>query len=139
MRTYASPAPPAAGYLSDVYLFSAAANTWTALSLSGSGPSSRVGMGFEATPDGMLYVFGGTGGSGGNRTGIGGWLVSWAELSIGAALMGAHTHIYIYIVTGFLGDFYRLSVASSSWTQCGAWEVGYVALAISIQHEPRDS
>ena len=35
------------------------ANTWTALSPSGSGPSLRGFMGFAATPDGMLYVFGG--------------------------------------------------------------------------------
>jgi hypothetical protein len=42
-----------------VYRFSPAANTWTALSPSGSGPSPRYGMGFAATPDGMLYVFGG--------------------------------------------------------------------------------
>jgi hypothetical protein len=48
------------GYLNDVYRFSAAANTWTALSPSGSGPSPRISMGFAATPDGMLYVFGGT-------------------------------------------------------------------------------
>jgi hypothetical protein len=72
MRTCARPSPPAAGYLNDVYRFSAAANTWTAVSTSGSSPSPRVGMGFEATPDGMLYVFGGTGGTGGNRTGEGG-------------------------------------------------------------------
>jgi hypothetical protein len=48
-----------AGNLNDVYRFSAAANTWTALSTSGSAPSPRAYMGFAATPDGMLYVFGG--------------------------------------------------------------------------------
>lgn len=58
----ARPSPPASGYYNDVYRFSAAANTWTALSPSGSGPSPRGGMGFAATPDGMLYVFGGYGG-----------------------------------------------------------------------------
>ena len=42
-----------------MYRLSAAANTWTALSPSGSGPSPRDSMGFAATPDGMLYVFGG--------------------------------------------------------------------------------
>jgi hypothetical protein len=42
-----------------MYRFSAAASTWTALSPSGSGPSARRSMGFAATPDGMLYVFGG--------------------------------------------------------------------------------
>ena len=55
----ARPSPPAPGIFNDVYRFSAAANTWTALSPSGSGPSPRYHMGFAATPDGMLYVFGG--------------------------------------------------------------------------------
>jgi hypothetical protein len=65
MRTCARPSPPAAAYLNDVYRFSAAANTWTALSPTGSGPSPRYGMGFAATPDGMIYVFGGfSGGKG---------------------------------------------------------------------------
>jgi hypothetical protein len=49
----------AAHYYNDVYFFSAPANNWTALSPSGSSPSPRYGMGFAATPDGMLYVFGG--------------------------------------------------------------------------------
>ena len=52
------------GLLKDVYRFSAAANTWTALSPSGSSPSPRYNMGFAATPDGMLYVFGGSDGNG---------------------------------------------------------------------------
>ncbi len=56
--------PPAAGYFNDLYRFSAADNNWAALSPAGSGPSPRVGMGFAATPDGMLYVFGGRDGSG---------------------------------------------------------------------------
>jgi hypothetical protein len=47
-----------------VYRFSAAANAWTALSPSGSGPSPRFAVGFTATPDGMLYVFGGDGDTG---------------------------------------------------------------------------
>jgi hypothetical protein len=69
----ARPTPPAAGYLNDLYRFSAADNAWTALSPSSSGPSPRFGMGFAATPDGMLYVFGGSAwnngieGGGGNR------------------------------------------------------------------------
>jgi N-acetylneuraminic acid mutarotase len=46
-------------YYNDLYRFSPAANTWTALSPSGSPPSSRQGMGFAAAPDGVLYVFGG--------------------------------------------------------------------------------
>jgi hypothetical protein len=61
------PTPPAAGYLNDVYRFSAADNAWTKLSSSGSGPSPRTSMGFAATPDGMLYVFGGW--DGGNHRG----------------------------------------------------------------------
>jgi hypothetical protein len=58
-RTCVRSSPPAAGRQNDVYRFSAAANTWTALSPSGSGPSPRYSMGFASTPDGMLYVFGG--------------------------------------------------------------------------------
>jgi hypothetical protein len=50
-----------------MYRFNAAASTWTALSPSGSAPSPRWGIGFAATPDGMLYVFGGYDGSNGNR------------------------------------------------------------------------
>jgi hypothetical protein len=55
------PAPTAAGglLLNDLYRFSPAANTWTALSPSGAPPSPRQGMGFAAAHDGMLYVFGG--------------------------------------------------------------------------------
>jgi hypothetical protein len=59
MRTCACPSPPAAGNLNDLYRFSAAANTWTTLSPSGSGPSPRREVGSAATPDGMFYVFGG--------------------------------------------------------------------------------
>jgi hypothetical protein len=63
--------PPAAGYRNDVYRFSPAANAWTALSPSGSAPSGRHGMGFAATPDGMLYVFGGyDGGTEGGGVGV---------------------------------------------------------------------
>ena len=63
MRTWARLSPPAAGFrLNDLYRFSAAANTWTALSPTGSGPSPRYLMGFAATPDGILYVFGGADG-----------------------------------------------------------------------------
>jgi N-acetylneuraminic acid mutarotase len=67
MRVCARPSPRAAGYLNDLYRFSPAASTWTALSSSGSAPSSRYAMGFTATPDGMLYVFGGL--ASGNRVG----------------------------------------------------------------------
>jgi hypothetical protein len=51
--------PPGVGLVNDLYRYSAAANTWTALSPSGSAPSPRFWMGFAATPDGMLYLFGG--------------------------------------------------------------------------------
>jgi hypothetical protein len=54
-----------------VYRFSPAANTWTTLSPSGSGPSRREGMGFAATPDGMLYVFGGNTNTGTDGGGVG--------------------------------------------------------------------
>ena len=53
-----------------MYRLSAADNAWTKLSPSGSGPSPRHFMGFAATPDGMLYVFGGTDG-GTERGGVG--------------------------------------------------------------------
>jgi hypothetical protein len=55
---------PAAGRRNDLHRFAAGDNAWTALSPSGSAPSSRSAMGFVATPDGMLYVFGGLDGSG---------------------------------------------------------------------------
>ena len=49
------------GRANDLYRFSPAAVTWTALSPSGSKPSPRSGLGMAATPDGMVYVFGGYG------------------------------------------------------------------------------
>jgi hypothetical protein len=55
------PSPPAAGLHNDLHRFNPAANACTALSPTGSGPSRRWAMGFAATPDGMLYVFGGSG------------------------------------------------------------------------------
>jgi hypothetical protein len=58
----------------DLYCFSPAANTWTALSPSGSAPAPRSHLGFAATPDGMLYVFGGNGVSGQMRGGWAGYL-----------------------------------------------------------------
>jgi N-acetylneuraminic acid mutarotase len=51
------------GRRNDLHRFAAGDNAWTALSPSGSAPSSRSAMGFVATPDGMLYVFGGLDGS----------------------------------------------------------------------------
>ena len=53
-----------------IYRFDPTIGTWTELSGAGSAPSPRYGMGFTATPDGMLYVFGGDNGS--NRGGRGG-------------------------------------------------------------------
>jgi N-acetylneuraminic acid mutarotase len=46
--------------VNDLYRFSPSSNSWTAISVA-SPPSARWGMGFAATPDGMLYVFGGNG------------------------------------------------------------------------------
>jgi hypothetical protein len=60
-----------AGSRSDLYRLSATSNAWTALFPSGSGPSERRGMGFAATPDGMLYVFGGLSRDGGGNEGKG--------------------------------------------------------------------
>jgi hypothetical protein len=66
--------PPAADwYRNDFYRYSAAANTWTALSPSGSAPSGRFGLSCTATPDGMLYLFGGYGGSGTEGGGV--WVI----------------------------------------------------------------
>jgi hypothetical protein len=80
-----------AGFHNDVYRFSPAANTWTALSPSGSGPSPRGSMGFAATPNGMLYVFGGYGSGNGRVEGAYTWLnyMSYA---------GFIEYIYIYIL-----------------------------------------
>jgi hypothetical protein len=65
-----------------MYRFSTAANTWTALSPSGSSPSPHHAMGFAATPDGMLYIFGGW--DGGNKR----------ERERSAYTL----HVYVYIV-----------------------------------------
>ncbi len=51
--------PPAADYYNDLYSFDPATVKWVKLNPSGSVPSPRHMMGFAATPDGMLYVFGG--------------------------------------------------------------------------------
>ena len=51
------------GSFNDLYSFSPTSNTWAAHNAS-SAPSPRFAMGFAATPDGMLYVFGGSGTSG---------------------------------------------------------------------------
>jgi hypothetical protein len=104
-RTCARPSSTAAGFLNDVYRFSAAANTWTPLSPSGSGPSPRSSMGFVATPDGMLYVFGGdetivfsTGigkgrGAGGGRGGRGGGQLWWMGLVAWPGMHSCSMHV----------------------------------------------
>jgi hypothetical protein len=51
----------AAENLNDLYRFDPAALKWTQLSPAGPAPAPRFAMGFAATPDGMLYVFGGSG------------------------------------------------------------------------------
>ena len=53
-----------AGLLNDLYKFSSSTVTWTALSPSGPIPSPRSDMGFTATPDGTIYLFGGYNGGG---------------------------------------------------------------------------
>ena len=45
----------------DLHRFNPASATWTELPNNGQAPSSRCLLGFTATPDGMLYVFGGGG------------------------------------------------------------------------------
>ena len=46
----------------DLYRYDPKNVTWTALTALGSAPSPRESMGFTATPDGMLYLFGGQSG-----------------------------------------------------------------------------
>jgi hypothetical protein len=43
----------------DLYRFNPGTSTWAHLVTIGDVPSSRVRMGFTATPDGMIYLFGG--------------------------------------------------------------------------------
>jgi hypothetical protein len=57
--------PPLA-YFNDLYRFNPISNAWTALGAA-SPPAPRAFMGFAATPDGMLYGFGGF--NGGEKTG----------------------------------------------------------------------
>ena len=44
----------------DVHRYNPANSTWTALNASGSIPSPRVQFCVAGTPDGMLYLFGGS-------------------------------------------------------------------------------
>jgi hypothetical protein len=78
-RTRDPASPPHAGDgFNDLHRFSPAASTWTRLPPSGSVPSPRFWFGFAATPDGMLYVFGGNfGGTAG--VGLAGGGVAWNE------------------------------------------------------------
>ena len=43
----------------DLWVYSPATNAWTSLSPTGPAPSERILMGFTATPDGRVYLFGG--------------------------------------------------------------------------------
>ncbi len=52
------------GLSNSLHCLSINANTWTTLSPSGPAPTPRYLLGFAATPDGMLYVFGGLSSSG---------------------------------------------------------------------------
>jgi hypothetical protein len=86
----AHPSPPATGWLNDLYSFSPVDKVVTALSPFGSplAPSPRYAMGFAATPDGMLYVFGGNSRSG-NVRGGGGSGGGWCRLR-GTPSCGVH-------------------------------------------------
>ncbi len=59
VRVHASLSPPAADFANDIFRFDPATATWTELRPFGPAPVERRRMGFAATPDGMLYVFGG--------------------------------------------------------------------------------
>ena len=47
------------GPANDLYSFSPATVSWTALAPSGVAPLARSAMGFAATPDGLIYLWGG--------------------------------------------------------------------------------
>ena len=47
-------------YLKDLHVFDPITVKWTELHPTGSSPPPRGGMGFAATPDGKLYVYGGS-------------------------------------------------------------------------------
>ena len=51
------------GFFGDLYQYDASSSTWTQIDPSGSVPSARYSMGFAATPDGRLWVFGGWSGN----------------------------------------------------------------------------
>jgi hypothetical protein len=91
MCTCARPSPPVAASSNDLYRFSTGGNTWTALSTDGSRPSLRYYMGFTATPNGMLYVFGGFRSSGKEgkkgRGAGGGAVLRWTGLVAWDAVM----------------------------------------------------
>ena len=52
----------ATGLLNDLYSYNSTTVMWTALGPNGTAPSQRTSMGFAATPDGTIYVFGGSDG-----------------------------------------------------------------------------
>ncbi len=52
----------ASGYLNDLGFYDPAAGVWTALDGDAEQPEARESMGFVATPDGRLWVYGGRGG-----------------------------------------------------------------------------
>ena len=56
------PCLPLAGLLDDLYVFSPSSCSWTMLSPYGSVPPVLYKVGFTATPNGMLYLFGGADG-----------------------------------------------------------------------------
>ncbi len=67
---------PATGYLNDLYCYNSTNVKWTALLTNGSIPSPRNSMGFAATPDGIIYVFGGSGSGNDEKEsfrGLNGW------------------------------------------------------------------
>jgi hypothetical protein len=46
-------------YFNELYSLNPGAGAWTGLSPTGDIPTAREAVGFAATPDGMLYLFGG--------------------------------------------------------------------------------
>jgi hypothetical protein len=109
MYTYIHTYIYTAYYYNDLYCFSAAANTWTALSPSGSRPPLRDTMGFAATPDGMLYVFGGwDDGNGGRRGGA-------------ADTLYVYVYVHVYIHNDARYDIDIYTCVRSCLHLCRAW------------------
>ncbi len=70
-------------HYNDIYRFDPANAMWTALPPSGDPPLPRNAMGFAATPDGMLYVFGGYSSDREGRDGRGVWRLEEATGPMG--------------------------------------------------------